>query len=125
MKQKDKSIFFVISLLFLSITFSGSALAEIGIHINGFHLGFEGHGHHYRPNHGYNHNYPRYNAHNHSRHSRHITYGNHYSNYRRPCHKVSKIDYDGYGVPHRIAGTMCYDQYGVGYIVAGSRYHLN
>jgi hypothetical protein len=125
MKQIGKSIILVLGILILNFSFAGLAMAEVGMHINGFHLGFEGHRNHYNSNHGHRNHFPNHNSHKHSKHSRHFTYGSHYSDYRRPCHQVSKIEYDGYGYSHRVAGTMCYDRSGRGYIVAGSRHHIN
>lgn len=121
MKQIDKSIILIFGILTLGSTFSASAAADIGLHFNGLHIDLGGHRNHYK----YNRHYPKYKAQSHyQRHSSH-TYGRDYSNYRKPCHQVSKIYHDEYGDPHRIAGTMCYDRYGAGYVVDGSRYHLN
>jgi hypothetical protein len=125
MKQIDKSIILILSILILGFTFSASATADTRLHFNGLHIALGGDRNHYKYNHGYNHRYPKYKAQSHhQRHSSH-TYGHDYSNYRKPCHQVSKIYHDEYGDPHRISGTMCYDRYGTGYVVEGSRYHLN
>ena len=64
---------------------------------------------------------PKYNSNKYSGYSNYSTRRNHYSKYRKPCHKVSKINYDG----QTIVGTMCYNKYGRGYIVSGSRYHVD
>lgn len=104
------------------------------------------HRRHYKKHNSHRRHYSKHNRHNshvshrhhYSKHKRHSykynsyrrNYYNggrnrHYSNYRQPCHQVSKIKYDRYGVPHKIGGTQCYDRRGEGYIVSGSRYHIN
>ena len=126
MRQIDKPVILIFSVLILGLTFSASAAADVRLHLKGLHVDFGGYRNHYKHNHRYGRRYPKYKARKHyKRHSSHTAYSHDYSNYRKPCHQVSKIYHDEYGDPHRVAGTMCYDRYGAGYVVEGSRYHLN
>ena len=90
MKQIDKSIILIVSILILGSTFSASAVADIGFQFNGLHVNLGGHRNHYKHNYRYNQHYPKYKAQSHYQRHSSQTYGHGYSNYRKPCHQVSK-----------------------------------
>jgi hypothetical protein len=61
----------------------------------------------------------------HTQHQRKSAYNNnHYRQYQKSCHPVSKTVTDRHGRYQDIGGTMCYDRAGRGYVVSGSRYHI-
>ncbi len=74
---------------------------------------------------GYSHHYYQPKKRLHTQHQRKSAYNNnHYRQYQKSCHPVSKTVTDRHGRYQDIGGTMCYDRAGRGYVVSGSRYHI-
>jgi hypothetical protein len=99
MKQKEKSTILVINILILNFLFSGLAVAEYRSH-NAMNSSYVSDRNYYRAMYISNRYCPKFNSNKYSQYSRHTTFEDHYSNYRKPYHKTLKINFDGDGVRH-------------------------